>query len=179
MSAGFVPQDGRLPELVYEQLKAIAHTRMLGERRGHMLHTTALVHEALLKLTQDGQINLDDRPGFFRAAAASMRQILIDHARANARLKRGGGDAQRVDLDLAAVGETTTFEPDQLLAIDDAMERLAAHDPNGAEVVRLRFYGGLTMDEIAETTDTPLRTVERRWTYARAWLWRELRSDNA
>src|SRR5690242_19652970 len=99
-----------LPELVYQQLKAIAHVRMAAERNGHLLHTTALVHEALLKLTQDGRISLEDRPEFFRAAAAAMRQILIDHARAANRQKRGGGASRRVEFDVADLRATVAFD---------------------------------------------------------------------
>src|SRR5437870_10929605 len=96
---GMKPSD-RVAQDVYRQLKSIAHVRMLGERPGHMLHTTALVHEAMLKMTQGGAIALSDRPAFFRAAAASMRQILIDHARAAGRQKRGGAVCRREALDL-------------------------------------------------------------------------------
>lgn len=175
---------GGLPDLVYRQLKGIAHARMAGERAGHLLHTTALVHEALLKLTQDGQVRLEDRPEFFRAAAAAMRQILIDYARAARRQKRGGGGgggagARRVELDLADLHASVSFDPDQVLTVDDAMTRLAAHDPIAAELVRLRFYAGLSMAEAAAAAGLPLRSAERLWTYARAWLWRELSSGGA
>lgn len=169
-----------LPDLVYRQLKAIAHARMLGERRdGHPLQTTALVHEALMKLTHDGQIRLEDRPEFFRSAAAAMRQILIDHARATRRQKRGGPDARRVELDIAELHATLDFDPDQVLAIDEALTRLEEKDAGAAELVRLRFFGGLTMEEAAEATGVSLRTAERQWTYARAWLWRALSTDTA
>ena len=173
-----------LPAAIYEQLKAIAHVRMAGERSGHLLHTTALVHEALMKLTHDGSIRLEDRPEFFRSAAAAMRQILIDHARAAGRQKRGGGaagqaPARRVELDVAEVNATVAFDPDQVLAIDEALGRLERQDPAAAELVRLRFFGGLTMEEAAETTGVSLRTAERQWTYARAWLWRALQADDA
>ena len=178
------PRDGELSEVVYRQLKGIAHARMLGERSGHLLHTTALVHEALLKLTQGGQIRLEDRPAFFRAAAAAMRQILIDHARAAGARKRGGGGnggdgARRVELDLAGLHASVVIDPDQVLAVDEVMDRLAAQDPAAAELVRLRFFGGLTMEEAAGAAGVSLRTAERLWTYARAWLGRELAPDNA
>jgi RNA polymerase sigma factor (TIGR02999 family) len=173
----------KLGELVYRQLKTIAHVRMTGERPGHLLHTTALVHEALMKLTQDGQIRLEDRPGFFRAAAAAMRQILIDHARAARRIKRGGARAEggsgRVELDLADLQAKISFDPDQILTIDEAMTRLAANEPAAAELVRLRFFAGLTMEEAADAAGVSVRTAERLWSYARAWLWRELSPDDA
>jgi RNA polymerase sigma factor (TIGR02999 family) len=165
--------------LVYDQLRAIAHARMIGERNGHALQTTALVHEALLKLTQDGQIRLEDRPGFFRAAATAMRQILIDHARAASRLKRGGPQGKRVRFDVTQLNATVAFEPEQVLAVDEALTRLEAHDPRSAEIVRLRFFAGLTMDEAAAAAGVSLRTAERLWTYARAWLWRALSADDA
>lgn len=168
-----------LSGLVYRQLKAIAHARMAGERVGHMLHTTALVHEALMKLTQDGRISLEQRPDFFRAAAAAMRQILIDHARAARRQKRGGGQVKRVALDVADLHASIDFEPGQMLAVDEALTRLEAHDRRAAELVRLRFYAGLTMEEAADAAGLSLRTAERLWTFARAWLWRELSRDDA
>jgi RNA polymerase sigma factor (TIGR02999 family) len=168
-----------LPELVYRQLKAIAHARMAGERNGHLLHTTALVNEALVKLTQDGRIRLDDRPEFFRAAAAAMRQILIDYARAAHRQKRGGPEARRVELDLADLHASVAFDPAQVLAVDEALGRLEAQDARAAELVRLRFFAGLTMEEAAGAAGLTLRSAERLWTYARAWLWRELSPDDA
>jgi RNA polymerase sigma factor (TIGR02999 family) len=166
--------EGELSALVYRQLKEIAHARMAGERAGHLLHTTALVHEALLKLTRCGQVRLEDRPLFFRAAAVAMRQILIDHARAARARKRGGTGARRVDLELADLHAAVAFDPDQVLAVDEALERLAARDAAAAELVRLRFFGGLTMEEAADAAGVSLRSAERLWTYARAWLGREL-----
>ena len=179
------PGGEDLSGLVYDQLKAIAHARMAGERSDHLLHTTALVHEALLKLTQGGQIRLEDRPAFFRAAAAAMRQILIDHARAAGALKRGGGNgdgngsARRVELDLADLHATVAVDPDQVLVVDEALTRLAEQDAAAAELVRLRFFAGLTMEEASAAAGIPLRTAERLWTFARAWLWRELAPDSA
>ena len=173
------PEASSLSELVYGHLKAIAHARMAGERAGHPLHTTALVHEALMKLTRDGRISLDDRPEFFRAAAAAMRQILVDHARAARRLKRGGPAARRVDLDLAGLQASVCFDPEHLLAVDESLARLKANDPQAAELVRLRFFAGLSMSEAAEAAGLSLRSAERLWTYARAWLWRELSADGA
>jgi RNA polymerase sigma factor (TIGR02999 family) len=172
--------DG-LPELVYDQLKAIAHARMVGERSGHMLHTTALVHEALMKLTRDGRVSLEDRPEYFRAAAAAMRQILIDYARAAGRQKRGGGanGSRRVALDVAELHATVAFDPDQVLAVDEALTRREAQDAAATQLVRLRFFAGLTMEEAAVAAGLPLRSAERLWTYARAWLWRELSGDDA
>lgn len=162
---------------VYAQLKAIAHVRMVGERDGHLLSTTALVHEALLKLTQDGQLRAEDRPEFFRSAAAAMRQILIDHARGERRQKRGGG-RERIELNDNAV-VTATRDPDLILSLDEAISRLEQQTPDAAAVVRLRFFGGLSVEETAEALATSPRSVNRLWSYARAWLWRELNSSMA
>jgi RNA polymerase sigma factor (TIGR02999 family) len=178
MSQSINPASSKLSELVYQQLKAIAHARMLGERSGHLLHTTALVHEALMKLTRGEGIRMEDRPEFFRSAAAAMRQILIDHARAAGRQKRGG-KGKRVELNIDELHATLDFDPDQVLAIDEALNQLEQKDAGAAELVRLRFFAGLTMEEAAEATGVSLRTAERQWTYARAWLWRALSSDDA
>lgn len=169
------PGDDPLPSQVYEQLKAIARARMAGERAGHTLQATALVHEAYLRMNQPGNVDLSDRSRFFRAAAVAMREILIDHARAAGRQKRGG-DAKRLNvdvLDLAAENET-----DQILALDEAVSRLHAVSSEAAEVVRLRFYAGLSIEETAETLGTSTRSVNRLWSYARAWLWRELSNSD-
>ncbi|CAN5506265.1 sigma-70 family RNA polymerase sigma factor [soil metagenome] len=162
---------GTLPPELYDQLRAIAHVRMSHERIGHTLQTTALVHEALMRMTQGGRISTSARPEFFRAAAASMRRILIDHARANRSAKRGGG-ARRVSLDDV---DPPAAEPSvDLLALDEAISRLENSAPDSAEVVRLRFYAGLSVDETAETMNVSPRTVDRLWTYARARLWEAL-----
>jgi RNA polymerase sigma factor (TIGR02999 family) len=156
---------------VYEQLKAIARARMAGERSSHTLQATALVHEAYLRMNQPGNIDVADRSRFFRAAAVAMREILIDHARGVGRQKRGGG-AKRLNvdvLDLAAENDT-----EQILALDEAICRLQAVSPEAAEVVRLRFYAGLSIEETADSLNTSHRSVNRLWSYARAWLWREL-----
>lgn len=160
-----------LPLAVYQQLKAIAQARMNNERSGHTLQTTALVHEAYVKLVKDGRINLDDRAAFYRAAAQAMQQILIDHARARSTIKRGGGrPVVSADvLDLAADADS-----EQILALQEAISRLEVESTEAAQVVKLRFFAGLSIDETAQTIGTSPRTVSRLWTYARAWLWREL-----
>jgi RNA polymerase sigma factor (TIGR02999 family) len=149
---------------------------MSGQRAAHTLQPTALVHEAYLRLVGDDQIRWAGRSHFFFAAAQAMRSILIDHARAHAGKKRGG-DRKRISfqnvLDLAADGE---FE--EILTLDDALSRLEEKvSATAATVVRLRFYGGLTIEEAAETMGVSTRTVEREWTFARAWLIRELDPD--
>lgn len=164
------PQFDLSPEL-YDQLRVIARARMSQERSGHTLQTTALVHEAYVKLVKDRKLDWQDKPTFFRAAGRAMRQILVDHARGQNAIKRGG-DKVRVAadvLDLVASGDS-----DQILALDEALSRMEEQAPDAAEVVRLRFYVGLSIEETADALNSSARTVNRLWTFARAWLWREL-----
>jgi RNA polymerase sigma factor (TIGR02999 family) len=160
--------DALLP-LVYAQLRALAAARMAHERPGHTLNPTALVHEAYVRLADNSRFA--NRAHFFAAAAEAMRRILIDRARAKGRQKREGGRTKLpVDvLDLAA-----SEDSDQILAVDDAIRRLDTVLPEAARVVRLRFFAGLSVAETAETLGTSERSVAREWTYARAWLLREL-----
>ena len=174
--------DALLP-LVYEQLRELARRRMAGERRGHTLQATALVHEAYLRLlSHPGGSVWTSRGHFFHAAAEAMRRLLIDHARARASLKRGGhDDGQPHDrprsrmafsvLDLAADEE---HDPAEILALDEAISRLEQDEPHLGAVVRLRFYAGLSVEETAEALGVSARTVKRDWTFARAWLFRRL-----
>jgi RNA polymerase sigma factor (TIGR02999 family) len=158
----------KLLPLVYEELRRLAGQRMAHEAPGQTLQATALVHEAYLRLV-DGEParRWDSRGHFFAAAAEAMRRILLNRARDKKRLKRGGG-WKRVDLDrLAAVDDA---DDEDLLALDDAMERLAVENKPCAELVRLRFYAGLTLDEAAEVLGLARRTADRYWAYARAWL---------
>lgn len=160
---------------LYDQLRAIAHVRMMHERSGHTLQTTALVHEALMKLTQTGRISASNRPEFFRAAAASMRRILIDHARTNGREKRGG---QRVRVPLEQADQSdSSGDPVDILALDEALCRLEQQSPDAASVVRLRFYAGLSVDETAEALNLSPRSVDRLWVYAKARLWDALHDE--
>jgi RNA polymerase sigma factor (TIGR02999 family) len=161
-----------LPPEVYQQLRSIAHARMANERAGHTLQSTALVHEALMRLAGDGAVCGEDRPAFFRAAAETMRRVLIDHARARAADKRGGNH-HRVMLDSGdrPAGEDKIVE---LLALDEAISRLEEQNPDAAAVVRLRFYAGLSVDETAETLGLAPRSIDRLWAFARASLWRTL-----
>lgn len=165
------PASALLP-LVYEQLRAIAANRMKRERRDHTLQATALVHEAFLKLAvlPSRGISFESRGRFFSAAAEAMRRILIDHARKRSAAKR---EAQRVPLgsllqEPAALCDTVG--PDQLIALDEALQRFSAEDPTAAEIVRLRYFAGLTAEETAEVMSVSLRTVTREWSYARARL---------
>ena len=151
--------------LVYDELRRLAAAKLAVETRGHSLNPTALVHESYLRLVGDQQF--DGRGNFFAAAAEAMRRILVNHARDRNRLKRGGG-RRRVDLDrltgLAAAGD------DDLLGLDDALDRLAEDYPAAAELVKLRFFGGMTLGEAAEALGMFRRTADRHWSFARAWL---------
>jgi RNA polymerase sigma factor (TIGR02999 family) len=154
-----------LPQ-VYDELRALARHRMSQENVGHTLQATALVHEAYMRLGPGGQFA--SRAHFFKAAAHAMRNILIEYARSKGRLKRGGPDAKRLPinvLDLAALPDSG-----EILALDEAISRLESEMPLAASIVRLRFYAGLGVAETAETLDISPRTVNREWTYARAWL---------
>jgi RNA polymerase sigma factor (TIGR02999 family) len=151
--------------LVYDELRKLAAAKLAAESPGHTLDPTALVHEAYLRLIGDQRF--DGRGHFFAAAAEAMRRILVNHARDRNRLKRGGG-RQRVDLDrltgLAAASD------DDLLGLDDALDRLAKDYPAAAALVKLRFFAGMTLWEAAEALAVPRRTADRHWSFARAWL---------
>jgi RNA polymerase sigma factor (TIGR02999 family) len=164
----------RLYPIVYEELRRLARRHMAGERGGHTLQATALVHEAYLKLLGGENAALAGRKQFFFVAAEAMRQILIDHARARGGQKRGGG-RRRVSLSvLELASEQRSAE---ILALDEALSRLEKVSPDVAAVVRLRFYAGLTIEETAEALNVSPRTVKREWTFARAWLFQALNSD--
>ena len=151
--------------LVYEELRRLASARMAAERPGHTLDATALVHEAYLRLV--GDQHFDGKMHFFAAAAEAMRRVLVNHARDRARLKRRGG-RYRVDLD--RVTSPAATGDDDLLELDDALSRLAKEFPVAAELVKLRFFAGMTLDDAAEALGIPRRTADRHWAFARAWL---------
>jgi RNA polymerase sigma factor (TIGR02999 family) len=159
--------------LVYDELRRLASQWLAQEAPGQTLQPTALVHEAYLRLTgtRGAQTGWDSRRHFFVAAAEAMRRILVENARRKKRRKHGG-DRQRVELE--AAGPMAPAPSEDLLALDEALTRLTAHDPIKAEVVKLRFFAGLTMPEVAEALDISLTTAERYWTYARTWLYAEL-----
>ena len=160
----------RLLPLVYGELKRLARSRLAGEHAGHTLQTTALVHEAFLRLA-GSNVSWQDRVHFFAVAARAMRRVLVDHGRARRRDKRGAG-ALRVELaDDAAQSEPRT--PD-LLDLDRALERLATYDPRKAQVVEMHFFGGMTYDEIAAVLQISVVTVHRDLSFARAWMFRAL-----
>ncbi len=161
----------RLVPLVYDELRKLAGTFLANERPGHTLQPTALVHEAYLRLLGDGRPPWNDKAHFFRAAGQAMRRILIERARARARHKRGG-DWQRVSLDTAIEGDLP--RPESLLDLDRALSRLAKIDSSMAEVVELRYFAGLTVEQIGNALEVSPRSVQRLWTAARAWLHAEL-----
>jgi len=163
----------KLTPLVYEELRHLAHRYMQGQRPDHTLQTTALVNEAYLRLVDQTTPSFANRSHFFAVAATAMRQILVNHAKAQQRLKRGGG-ASKVDLDTAAL-----ISPEQtktVLDVDEALERLAELDSRKAQVVELKYFGGLNQDEIAEVLKISIVTVRRDWLFARAWLYTELQN---
>jgi RNA polymerase sigma factor (TIGR02999 family) len=155
--------------LVYDELRKLAASRMASEDYGHTLDPTALVHEAYLRLI--GEQRYDGRGHFFAAAAEAMRRVLVNHARDRSRKKRGGG-RNRVDLDRLTAPAAAT--DDDLLELDAALDRLANVFPEAAELVKLRFFAGMTLREAAEALGLPRRTADRYWAFARAWLAAEL-----
>lgn len=170
----------QLLPLVYEQLRAAAQKLMKGERVGHTLAATALVHEAYLKLIGPRELPWQNRGHFYVAAAEAMRQILLDHAKARGRLKRGGGAYSRqIPLDAAAtlaVGSSPAEDRVDFLALDDAMRRLEARDPRAAQVVRLKYFAGLEIAQVALALGVSERTLKKDWAFAKAWLERALRA---
>ena len=155
----------RLLPLVYDELRRLAAARLAHERADHTLDATALVHEAYMRLV--GDQHFEGRAHFFSAAAQAMRRVLVDHSRNRARLKRRGG-THRIDLDRLTNPASATDE--DLLALDDALERLARRYPQAAKVVKLRFFAGMTQSEAADALEIPRRTADRHWAFARAWL---------
>lgn len=168
---GSLSMEDLLP-LVYGELKRIAARELRGERPGHTLCTTALVHEAWVELAKLDRIRWQNRSHYLALAAQAMRRVLIDHAVARRALKRGGGrPLETLDDDAMVMVQARAAE---LLDLDAALVRLAALDPRQAQVVECRFYGGMTVEETAEALGTSPATVKRQWTMARAWLNREL-----
>ncbi|HEX8616097.1 MAG TPA: ECF-type sigma factor [Thermoanaerobaculia bacterium] len=158
--------------LVYDELRRVAASYLARERSGHTLQPTALVHEVYLRMAQ-GSDQWNGKTHFFAVAARAMRRLLIDHARARGRDKRGA-DWERVTFELALTPQENDFDRTAMLALDQALQKLAALDPRQAEVVELRFFSGLTIEEIAAYLGLSKRTIEAEWTHARAWLRREL-----
>jgi RNA polymerase sigma factor (TIGR02999 family) len=165
----------QLLPLVYAELRQLAATRLAQEAPGQTLQATALVHEAYLRLVDGGQDrHWNSRRHFFAACAEAMRRILVERARARGSLKRGGG-RERLDLDGLTVA--TPQRPEDLLALDEALTRLAAVEPQAAELVHLRYFAGQTMKDAADLLSLSLRSAHRLWAYAKAWLLQELERD--
>jgi RNA polymerase sigma factor (TIGR02999 family) len=167
--------DPEVPELlmplVYDRLRGLARRQLSRERNGHTLSPTALVHEAYLRLAGHHRIHWQDRGHFLALAATTMRRVLVSHARGRLAEKRGGG---RAAASLEEVREPPVEQAEELVALDDALEALAAFDPRQARVVELRYFGGLTVEETAAALGVSLATVKLDWSLARAWLRREL-----
>jgi RNA polymerase sigma factor (TIGR02999 family) len=162
--------DQLLP-LVYEQLRKAAQQQLAGERAGHTLSATALVHEAYLALVGPREIPWAGRGHFYAAAAQAMRRVLLDHARARAAVSRGGGAARRAAVDLACLPDLASEEQSAgFLILDEAIVRLERVDSTAAEVVRLRFYAGLSIEQTASALGVSAPTVKRTWAFARGWL---------
>ena len=173
IDAGDPSAAEKLLPLVYQELRKLAAARLAQEKPGQTLQATALVHEAYLRLVGncDSAQPWNGRGHFFAAAAEAMRRILVEQARCKKQVQRGG-DFERVPLEIA---EPVEESPDEdLVAVDESLARLEAHDPLAASVVKLRYFAGLSMPETAEALGISLRTAERNWTYARTWLHREL-----
>jgi RNA polymerase sigma factor (TIGR02999 family) len=172
-SGGDRKAAAELLPLVYAELRALAARNMRQERADHTLQATALVHEAYLRLVGSAErVQWEGRLHFFAAAAQAMRRILVENARQRGRLKRGGGAAQRVDLE--DVNLTVAEPPDDLLALDEALVELAQTHPTEAQLVQLRYFAGLTRDQAAEAMNISPATASRDWAFARAWLYRRI-----
>jgi len=161
--------------LVYEELRLLAAQKLSHEPPGQTLQATALVHEAYIRLTGDEPQSWENRGHFFAAAAEAMRRILVDNARRKKSL-RHGGDRQRLGLDDLEV--PLSERPDDLIRLDDALARLSQQDPEAAEIVKLRYFGGLTLEQAAEAKGISRRTAGRYWSYARLWLYREIMKED-
>ncbi|TWT75877.1 RNA polymerase sigma factor [Posidoniimonas polymericola] len=176
LGSGDQKEIDRLMPLVYDEMREIASRYMSRQPSGHTLRSTALVNEAYLKLCSGADANWQGRSHFFAAGAQAMRRILVDHARSKQRDKRGGG-LQRVELDDDLLGREQKQE--DILALNEAITKLQDLDPRQASIVELRFFGGMTVQQVAEALGVSKRTVELEWKMARAWLRRELAAEDA
>ena len=161
----------KLMPLIHDELRRLAHHYMSRERADHTLQTTALVNEAYLRLVNRKGVHWQNRAHFFAIAATLMRSILVDHARSHAYAKRGGG-ARKIELDEAMIASQQRAA--EVIALDDVLKELAVFDPQQSQVVELRFFGGLTIEETAEVLDLSPATIKREWNTAKAWLYHEL-----
>ncbi len=179
VAAGKTGADSELLDAVYAQLHSLARQKMTGERTGHTLGATGLVHEVYAKIfaAESEAPQFNDRAHFFRTAAQAMRRVLIDYARSRRGAKRGGdGSWKRVSLE--GIDLAKPEDLDALLSIDEAICRLEAEDERAASVVRLRFYAGLELEAVAEMLGVTVRSVSRDWAFARAWLAKDLTDHN-
>jgi RNA polymerase sigma factor (TIGR02999 family) len=176
IKAGNLREGEKLLSLVYSELKRIAAQKMAGESPGNTLQPTALVHEAWIRMVGDGDAQFENRAHFFSAAAEAMRRILVDSARRKSAAKRGAGAPH---APLQEDGLAQALPDEELLALDEALELLTAEDPIAANLVKLRFFVGMTMSEAAASMGVSLRSAERTWTYARAWLRRQVNARSA
>ena len=161
--------------LIYDELKVVARAQLAREMIGHTLGPTALVHEVYVRLVDRENLVAEDRRHFFAIAARTMRRILIDHARARRRIKRGAG---RIAVPLEEIQALMSENAaDELMVLDDALDRLSTSNPRAAQVVERRFFGGLTLEETADSLGVSLKTVQRDWLLARAWLRKEIDRD--
>jgi RNA polymerase sigma factor (TIGR02999 family) len=174
IQAGNAGAADQLMALVYDELRRMASFKMAQEAPGNTLQPTALVHEAWLRLTGGANLKFEGRAHFFVAAAEAMRRILIEAARRRSRLKRGGEWERTELLDNDLVQQAPSEE---MLAIDEALDLLAATDAEAANLVKLRYFTGMSMEEAAAALNLPLRSAERLWTFARAWLRRKIEAD--
>jgi len=165
---------GRLMPLVYDELRQIAARHLRGEPSGHTLQPTALVNEAYLRLARQGKRDWRTRAVFFHVASKMMRRVLVDHARGHHRVKRGGAPERLSLEDLHLFSEDKTWE---VLAVDEALNSLAEIDPRQVEIVELRFYAGLSVEETAEVLNISPKTVKRDWSVAKAWLYGHLKAQ--
>ena len=163
----------KLLPLVYEELRLLAAQKMSQEQPGQTLQATALVHEAYIRLVGAEAQNWSGRGHFFAAAAEAMRRILIENARRKQSLKRGGGH-QRIDMDEAFPADCSSVSSDDLVALDEALKKFSERDKPKAELVKLRYFAGLTVEQAAEIMGISAATAKRHWAYARAWLMREI-----
>jgi RNA polymerase sigma factor (TIGR02999 family) len=173
INAGESQAVEKLLSLVYNELRNLAAARMLQESAGHTLQPTALVHEAWLRLISEGDQNWKSKAYFFAAAAEAMRRILVEHARKKASLKHGGGQVRLNIEDLELAGSS----PDEkILLVHDALDHLERSNPERARVVVLKFFGGMTNKEVADTLNVSERSVDRHWVCAKAWLFQRLKN---
>ena len=174
INSGNASAAGDLLPLVYRELRQLAASKMAGQAAGHTLQTTELVHEAWLRVAGDDEAKFAGRTHFFAAAAEAMRHILIDSARRKRALRHGGGQV-RVNLD--GIDLATPADDDELLAVHEVLDKLAAEAPEKAELVKLRYFVGMTFEEAAETLGISVVTAKRHWAYARAWIYAEIQAQ--